>query len=35
MASYLATIDIRFWDVDRDRINRCIPVYDAVAGAPG
>jgi aminopeptidase N len=32
MASYLATIDIGFWDVDRGRANR-LPVYDAVDSA--
>jgi aminopeptidase N len=32
MASYLATIDIGFWDVDRDRIGR-VSVYDAVDSA--
>jgi aminopeptidase N len=32
MASYLATIDIGFWDVDRGRVDR-LPVYDAVDSA--
>jgi aminopeptidase N len=33
MASYLATIDIGFWDVDRWRTDSGIPVYDAVDSA--
>ena len=33
MASYLATIDIGFWDVDRWRTDTGLPVYDAVDSA--
>ena len=33
MASYLATIDIGFWDVDRYRTADGLPVYDAVDSA--
>jgi aminopeptidase N len=33
MASYLATIDIGFWDVDRRRLEDGLPVYDAVDSA--
>ena len=33
MASYLATIDIGFWDVDRYRTDDGLPVYDAVSSA--
>ena len=33
MASYLATIDIGFWDVHRWRTDSGIPVYDAVDSA--
>jgi aminopeptidase N len=33
MASYLATIDIGYWDVDRWRTDSGIPVYDAVDSA--
>jgi aminopeptidase N len=33
MASYLATIDIGFWDVDRGRTASGLPFYDAVDSA--
>ena len=33
MASYLATIDIGFWDVTRGRTDEGLPVYDAVDSA--
>jgi aminopeptidase N len=33
MASYLSTIDIGFWDVDRWRTDDGLPVYDAVDSA--
>jgi aminopeptidase N len=33
MASYLATIDIGFWDVTRGRTDSGLPVYDAVDSA--
>jgi len=33
MASYLATIDIGFWDVHKWRTNTGLPVYDAVDSA--
>ena len=33
MASYLATIDIGFWDVDRGRTASGLPIYDAVDSA--
>ena len=33
MASYLATIDIGFWDVTKSRTDSGIPVYDAVDSA--
>ncbi len=33
MASYLATIDIGFWDVSRGRTEAGVPVYDAVDSA--
>jgi aminopeptidase N len=33
MASYLATIDIGFWDVERYRTDDGLPVYDAVSSA--
>jgi len=33
MASYLATIDIGFWDVERWRTESGLPVYDAVDSA--